>query len=133
MFLYNSIVYSVPTSPSPSSMSTESINRFTKNRTSNKQIKHKNYVNTNNKSPVHFDIGKPFEFKLVTHVEYDKKTNRLIGLPPEWQKILEGDYLFKDDKQSTQQKQQHPPLQKNLSNIQEKQPQITEPVNAIEK
>lgn len=110
-------------------MSTDSMNRYTKNRTSNKQTKHKNYVNTNNKSPVQFDIGKPFEFKLVAHVEYDKKTNRLIGLPPEWQKILEGDFLCKAEKQ------QQPPsnIQNNPTNIQNKPPQLPQNIDGTEK
>jgi hypothetical protein len=41
--------------------------------------------NSNSKNKkVTFDIGRPYQFKVVHHVEIDKKTNKLVGLPDEW-------------------------------------------------
>ena len=83
--------------------SIEPMNRFSKTRTSsNPAHKHQQDIDANNKIPVQLDISKPFEFKLITHVEYDKKTRTYIGLPPEWKKKLEGDYFFKNEKQRHQ-------------------------------
>ena len=61
------------------------MNRYLKSR---KSSKHKRALS----KQTSLEIGRPFEFKLVTHVELDKKTNRLVGLPPEWMKILEKDF-----------------------------------------
>ncbi len=62
---------------------------FTKrNSFRNKSFRAKNLFGKPKPEQVNFEIGKPFEFKLVTHVELDKKTKKLVGLPPEWSRIL---------------------------------------------
>lgn len=40
--------------------------------------------NASKNKKVTFDIGKPYQFKVVHHVEIDKKTNKLVGLPDDW-------------------------------------------------
>jgi hypothetical protein len=102
--------------------SIEPMNRFSKNRTSsNHAHKHQQAIDVNNKIPVQLDISKPFEFKLITHVEYDKKTRTYIGLPPEWKKKLEGDYFFKNEKQQSHQPTTTSTLQNQNTNVHEQQ------------
>ncbi|RXG70191.1 Serine/threonine-protein kinase PAK 1 [Armadillidium vulgare] len=43
------------------------------------------------------NISLPFAVHRVVHVEFDKKLNKLVGLPPEWEKELTTSNITKED------------------------------------
>ena len=83
---------SLPTTSAAASSMTPS--RTSRNSFRNKSMRNSKRAKAHSTSTKpnkqgNYEISKPFEFKLITHVELDKKTNKLIGLPPEWIRILE--------------------------------------------